>query len=530
MMARKKQEPALLAIEYRPMGEILPALRNARGHDIATQKRSYERFGMAQAIIEDERTGRLLSGHGRLIALEEQREAGDPAPERIWIREDGEWMIPVQIGVRTANDDEAEALILAYNRIGEGLWEEQLAQQIRAELEAKDPALLLGTGFDPGSITAALSLAPPIMPPPGGYGREPRPPARPTLAERFLVPPFSVLDARQGYWLERKRQWLSLGIQSEEGRPKNLLKMSDTILAAQDGRAKAANRSTPSSNSGNDPAYYYKKQEAERLIGRPLSTEEFEADWYEGTTTYTGGTSIFDPVLCELAYRWWCPPGGRILDPFAGGSVRGVVAAGLGLTYTGIDLRPEQVEANRSQWAELSEMEAFEGSPSPLWIAGDSLSAIPDQPVDFLFSCPPYFDLEGYSEDPADLSARSTYEEFLEAYRQIIAIASSELLDDRFACFVVGEIRGPDGIYRDFVPDTIRAFEDAGLRFYNEAILITPIGSAALRAARIFQGGRKLAKSHQNVLCFVKGDWKRAHQALGPIEVPDLAEMFGEGL
>lgn len=40
----------------------------------------------------------------------------------------------------------------------------------------------------------------------------------PTLSDRFLVPPFSVLDARQGYWQDRKRQWLALGIMSELGR------------------------------------------------------------------------------------------------------------------------------------------------------------------------------------------------------------------------------------------------------------------------------------------------------------------------
>jgi len=67
-----------------------------------------------------------------------------------------------------------------------------------------------------------------------------------------------------------------------------------------------------------------------------------------------GGTSIFDPVLCEVAYRWYAPPGGRILDPFAGGSVRGVVAAVLGYDYTGIDLRQEQVEANQANWSRIS--------------------------------------------------------------------------------------------------------------------------------------------------------------------------------
>lgn len=52
-------------------------------------------------------------------------------------------------------------------------------------------------------------------------------------------------------------------------------------------------------------------------------------DQKEGQVS-TSGTSIFDPVLCELAYSWFCPLDGKVLDPFAGGSVRGIVAAYLG--------------------------------------------------------------------------------------------------------------------------------------------------------------------------------------------------------
>ena len=73
-------------------------------------------------------------------------------------------------------------------------------------------------------------------------------------------------------------------------------------------------------------------------------------DWADnGTAQMAPGTSIFDPVLCELIYRWFAPKAGVVLDPFAGGSVRGIVAARLGLTYVGIDLRAEQVAANREQ-------------------------------------------------------------------------------------------------------------------------------------------------------------------------------------
>ena len=41
---------------------------------------------------------------------------------------------------------------------------------------------------------------------------------RVSLVDRFIVPPFSILDARQGYWQNRKTAWLALGIQSELGR------------------------------------------------------------------------------------------------------------------------------------------------------------------------------------------------------------------------------------------------------------------------------------------------------------------------
>jgi hypothetical protein len=86
-----------------------------------------------------------------------------------------------------------------------------------------------------------------------------------------------------------------------------------------------------------------------------------------GSETATG-TSIFDPVLCEIAYRWFSPVGGLILDPFAGGSVRGIVASKLGRQYIGHELRQEQVDANRAQGSELCGDEEH----PPAWICGDS--------------------------------------------------------------------------------------------------------------------------------------------------------------
>lgn len=234
---------------------------------------------------------------------------------------------------------------------------------------------------------------------------------------------------------------------------------------------------------------------------------------YEGGDAWSGsGTSIFDPVLVELACRWFCPPGGNVLDPFAGGSVRGIVASKLGLHYTGIDLSARQIEANKVQGARICEPEFM-----PNWINGNSLeieTLAAGLEADFIFSCPPFWTLERYSDDPNDLSTM-TYPQFCEMYSAIIAAACRMLKPNRFACFVVGDVRDKDGFYVNFPGSTVTAFEAAGARYYNEVVLVTAVGSLPVRITKQFNAARKLGKTHQNVLVFCKGDPKKATQAIG---------------
>jgi DNA modification methylase len=293
------------------------------------------------------------------------------------------------------------------------------------------------------------------------------------LSDRFVAPPFSILDSRQGYWQEKKRQWLSLGIQSELGRDDKQV---------SDGREENA---------------------PWRGFSKSFSTFEGEYS-YPTTLLQQTGTSVFDPVLCELAYRWFCPDDGVVLDPFAGGSVRGIVASKLNYRYIGVELRAEQVDANRMQSEDICKSSKY----PPVWHIGDSREIDKlDVQADLIFSCPPYANLEVYSDNPLDISTLA-YGDFLVAYREIIAKSVSKLQSDRFACFVVGDIRSKNGFYRNFVGDTISAFQDCGCFLYNEAILITPFGSLPIRAAKSFNGARKLGKTHQNVLVFFKGNPK----------------------
>lgn len=247
-----------------------------------------------------------------------------------------------------------------------------------------------------------------------------------------------------------------------------------------------------------------------------------EGDIDGGMASGQSGTSIFDPVLCELVYRWFCPKDGMVLDPFAGGSVRGVVASRLGRGYLGVDLSERQIAANEAQARELCQK-----PPQPRWITGDSRhidKLAHGTHADLVFSCPPYADLEVYSEDARDLSTME-HGAFRAAYTEIIVKACSLLREDRFACFVIGDARDGRGYYYGLPWLTVEAFHAAGLWLYNEAVLLTAIGSLPVRVAKQFTASRKLGKTHQNVLVFVKGDPVKATEAIGETEFGEVEGM-----
>lgn len=185
-----------------------------------------------------------------------------------------------------------------------------------------------------------------------------------------------------------------------------------------------------------------------------------------------------------------------------------------------MELRPEQVAANRAQEGIAPE------ASRPKWIEGDSAEVVPtlDGEFDLLFSCPPYHDLEEYSDDPRDLSAMD-WEGFRGAHARIVSAAAARLRPERFALWVVGDLRGPDGALRGFVRETIDAFARAGLALYNDAVLINSTASLPIRVGRSFVKSRKLGRAHQYVLAFWKGDPRRVHDALGPLDDAAFAPL-----
>jgi len=266
------------------------------------------------------------------------------------------------------------------------------------------------------------------------------------LQKNFIVPPFSVLDTRQGYWQDRKREWLEL---------------TGDLSETRDG-------------------------EFGRLRGGGVIREINE------------GTSNFDPVLAEVMYKWFNVQGGKILDPFGGEQTKGVVAGECGYTYHACEFRAEQVALNKEKTAKYDGVHYYQGDSNNI----DQI--IGERGFDMLFTSPPYYDLEVYSKE--DMSALGTYEEFMSQYRNIFTKCYDMLADDAFAVVKVAEIRDKKtGAYRCFVADNIKMFCDIGFTFYNDIVLVNAVGTGAIRANTNMRT-RKVVKLHQNVLVFYKGN------------------------
>lgn len=742
--------------------------RNPNKGDVEAMKASLLEFGQRKPVTVHVDGNTVQTGNHTLMAA---RELG-------WDK----------IAVVYVDDDptKAKAWIVADNHLGRiGEDDPDILAEYLADIMEENESLLAATAYSEDDLLALLADTAAPQDPDEPEGKEterppedwaekarqeaqtPAPKAKLNLFDRFMVPPFTVLNARDGWWVERKRSWLDLGIEGELGRED---KPRTWYLAA------------PGHHSGGVVA----EGTAERK-----KQGEIEDD---GLLYGDGSTSVFDPVLCELVYRWFCPPGGKVLDPFAGGSVRGILASKLGRSYTGVELREVQVVANEAQRADIlkepfeaivpdvpvdflpeltpvvpadgrpeillkrEDLYAFAGvrgakvracvafierakergvgvvtagarqspqvnfvaqiahrlgvrcrvhvpsgaltpeilaaraagakviqhdfgyntvivkaaredaanlgwveipygmesqesidftapqvanlpgdckrivnatgsgmtlagilhglklagrddvkvlaicvghvpeerldkwapegwrdmveivetdspyeqpakdvyigdvlldayyeakclpylqdddcfwisairpsaipaeAPMPVWVCGDAaklhMHLSNEYEADMIFTCPPYGDLEVYSDDPRDLS-NMPYREFLNAFRLAMGHSYDKLAEDSFAVIVVGDFRDKDGYYRNFPGDAVEAMTKMGFKYLNEAILVTQLASLPIRVGRQFDATRKMGKTHQQCLVFVKGDAAAATRRCGPVVSVDMEE------
>ena len=150
-------------VEYMPLDQIARAPRNPKGHDSDGIRESISAFGLADLPVLDDRTGRLVSGHGRLDDLTARHDAGETPPDGITTSDDGTWLVPVIRGWSSRSDQEAEAYLLYANQSTvKGGWDQTALGQMLTDLAAYDERLLALAGWTPEEIpTPAVDPGPP---------------------------------------------------------------------------------------------------------------------------------------------------------------------------------------------------------------------------------------------------------------------------------------------------------------------------------------------------------------------------------
>jgi hypothetical protein len=169
MPAATKQSTTVAAgnaprwIDYVPLAEVAGAVRNPKTHDRRGIRASVEAFGFVEPIVRDERTGRLVAGHGRieqlraLEATEARRKRNQNVPDGVRVGGDGRWLVPVVRGWSSADDAAAEAYLVASNRLTErGGWDDVGLAAVLTAVQDADPGLLALTGFDDAALAGLL--------------------------------------------------------------------------------------------------------------------------------------------------------------------------------------------------------------------------------------------------------------------------------------------------------------------------------------------------------------------------------------
>jgi DNA modification methylase len=213
-------------------------------------------------------------------------------------------------------------------------------------------------------------------------------------------------------------------------------------------------------------------------------------------SVYTGTHSVFPAPLVEwILLRYGGPPGGRVLDAFAGGPPRALVAALMGFEYHGFEIRKEQIEENEAILKCLKLKASYH--------LGDGRFMDGIDGADCGLTCPPYHDLEVYSNRPDDLSALGSYAEFNASMLVCAHSYYQRLKPGAFMCIVVGLFRDKSGELVDFRAHTVENFREVGFFFHQEIILSKNFGSAAKRSTNAWKG-LKLVPIHEYLLIFRK--------------------------
>lgn len=208
-----------------------------------------------------------------------------------------------------------------------------------------------------------------------------------------------------------------------------------------------------------------------------------------------GKCSVFNPQLAQMILAAYAPMNGKIYDPFDGGGTRGYIATKMGYDYTGVEIREEEYNRVLAQMKEWNLNFKF--------ILADSVEYRPNENFDFIYTCPPYYDLEVYSDMEEDLSNAPSYMEYLNMLQKVLKNCYDVLKKDSFAVFVVGNFRNKKGELEHLNGDLITKAKEVGFKLWDELIWMGASNVALTRCGK-FEKNRKSVRMHEYIIILKK--------------------------
>ena len=208
-----------------------------------------------------------------------------------------------------------------------------------------------------------------------------------------------------------------------------------------------------------------------------------------------GKCSVFNPQLAQMILAAYAPMNGKIYDPFGGGGTRGYIATKMGYDYTGVEIREEEYNRVLAQMKEWNLNFKF--------ILADSVKYRPNESFDFIYTCPPYYDLEVYSDMEEDLSNAPSYMQYLNMLQKVLNNCYDVLKKDSFAVFLVGNFRNKKGELEHLNGDLITKAKEVGFKLWDELIWMGASNVALTRCGK-FEKNRKSVRMHEYIIILKK--------------------------
>lgn len=217
--------------------------------------------------------------------------------------------------------------------------------------------------------------------------------------------------------------------------------------------------------------------------------------------------SEFHAGLAENIIKYWSLKGAKVVDPFAGRVTRAVVTTSLNREYFGYEITPNTYNRALRHFQSLNNQGKLTSSPTLYLGDGTKLEKTPDNFVDLVFTCPPYFNIEKYESVEGQLSDIDDYDKFMELIDRTAVNCFRVLKPGTFCIWVVADFR-KDCELLPFHADTMRSFVKAGFSNHDLIVIenITPFSAMQLEKAA---AKRYTSKIHEYVLVFRKeGEYK----------------------